>query len=425
MDPLDLDTAKEILDAFWITSGVSCRLISAQGETLYQNGTVLDPCTFLRAMPGQPPVCDKLHVRGIAQSERFGGRYIYTCPSGLTYFTSPILCGGVVTAAFVAGPVLICDVDDFLDELTAKRGMPEDGPRSVRDFLYTIPQMEPSRLKYLSTQLYANAAFVGDTSRALMQRQYENRQQQSISEYVQHLKTAPDAAPYPFDVEDQLLRAISDGDKTTAAALLNRLLGYIYFFTDQPDSVQTRVTELLVLICRAAIRGGASCKVIFAVSHQYMQQLRAIRTQEEMTNYLAKILNRLTDLVFDLVDSKHKNMIRNAVSYMTLNCAKDISLRETADQVGYSCSHFSKIFKEETGFGFRAYLNRIRIDKAKGMLLSEDTAMIRVCEACGFTDQSYFCKVFKKMVGVTPDRFRKQGRRIRSSREYGQEDTGI
>lgn len=422
MDSLDLDTAKEILDAFWITSGVSCRLISGMGETLYQNGSVLDPCTFLRSLPGQLPVCANLHFQSIAQSERFGGRYIYTCPSGLTYFTSPIFSGGVLAAAFVAGPVLICDLDDCLDELIAKRGMPAGGSRSVRNFLHTIPQMEPSRLKYLSTQLYANAAFVGDTSRALMQRQYENSQQQSINEYVQHLKTNPDTAPYPFDVEDQLLHAISGGDKNTAAALLNQLLGYIYFFTDQPDSVQTRVTELLVLICRAAIRGGAPCQVIFAVSHQYMQQLRGIRCQEEMTNYLAKILNRLTDLVFDLVDSKHKNMIRNAVSYMTLNCAKDVSLGETADQVGYSCSHFSKIFKEETGCGFREYLNRIRMEKAKGMLLSENVTVIQVCEACGFTDQSYFCKVFKKMVGVTPDRFRKQGRRISSGREHGQEN---
>ncbi len=421
MGSLDLDTAKEILDAFWFTSGVSCRLISERGETLYQNGSVLDPCAFLRAMPGQPPACGDLHVQSIAQSERFGGRYIYTCPSGLTYFTSPIFSGGVLTAAFVAGPVLICDLDDCLDELIAKRGIPEGGSRSVRNFLRAIPQMEPSRLKYLSAQLYANAAFVGDTSRALMQRQYENSRQQSISEYVQHLKTKPGAAPYPFDVEDQLLRAISEGDKTTAAALLNQLLGYIYFFTDQPDSVQTRVTELLVLICRAAIRGGASCKVIFSVSHQYMQQLRGIRTQEEMTNYLAKILNRLTELVFDLVDSKHKNMIRSAVSYMTLNCGRDISLRETAAQVGYSCSHFSKIFKEETGCGFRAYLNRIRMEKAKGMLLSQDVTMVQVCEDCGFTDQSYFCKVFKKMTGVTPDKFRKQGRRISDSREHGED----
>jgi len=150
-----------------------------------------------------------------------------------------------------------------------------------------------------------------------------------------------------------------------------------------------------------------------------MQELKQLRTQEDVAHWLARVLTRFTDLVFELVDSKHKNIIHRAISYINANCAKDLNLADVADHVGYSHSHFSKVFKEEMGLGFRAYLNQVRVEKSKALLLAGNASIAEICELCGFEDQSYHCKVFKKLVGVTPDKFRKQSRRIDSDREYG------
>ena len=70
------------------------------------------------------------------------------------------------------------------------------------------------------------------------------------------------------------------------------------------------------------------------------------------------------------------------------------------------------MFKEELGCGFRACLNQLRVEKSKVLLLASGATMSEIYAACGFEDQSYFCKVFKKVVGVTPDRYRRQSRRI-------------
>ncbi|MBQ9837856.1 MAG: helix-turn-helix transcriptional regulator, partial [Oscillospiraceae bacterium] len=101
------------------------------------------------------------------------------------------------------------------------------------------------------------------------------------------------------------------------------------------------------------------------------------------------------------------------------NYAKDITLAELADYVGYSHSHFSKVFKEEMGCGFRVYLNELRVEKSKSLLLAGVASLSEICSMCGFEDQSYYCKVFKKVTGVTPDKFRKQGRHIDNNKEYG------
>ncbi len=419
MAGFDLNTAREMADAFFLATGVGCRLLSETGDPVYQRGSEVDECEYLRGLPGEPPACARLHYRGLTQAERFGGRYIYSCQSGLTFFAAPILSGGILSGGFVAGPVLLMDVDDFLDDIIEKRHIPAGEVRPLRTFLSTLPTVTPERLRHLSIQLFASAVCVSDSSREMLLQRGEAQQQRSIGEYVHQVKAGQHEVPYPMASERALISAIARGDKPAAAALLNEILGHIFFFTPDPDAIQTRITELLVVLSRSAIEGGAAESTIFDINHRYMQELKRLRTQEEVAKWLARVLNRFTDLVFDLVDSKHKNIIRKAVSYMNAHCDKELSLAQVADHVGYSHSHFSKVFKDEMGCGFRAYLNQIRVEKSKALLLSSTASIAEICDMCGFEDQSYHCKVFKKLVGVTPDKYRKQSRHIDSEREYG------
>jgi len=420
MPKFDLTTAREMVDAFSFACGLGCRLLSATGEILHQQGILHEnECDYLRSLPGEIPPCQNLHQRAMLQAERFGGRYIYSCHSGLTFFSAPIVSGGKVVGGLVAGPVLLAEVDDCLDDIIKKRDLPATYVRPLRTFLSSIPLVTPSRLRYLSIQLFSNAVCVSDSSHEMLLHRSDTLQQRSISEYVHQIKADKQNVPYPIESEHALFAAISRGDKPTASALLNEILGHIFFFSSDPDTIQTRITELLVLLARAAIDGGASSSVIFEINHRYMQELKQLRTQEDVAHWLARVLTRFTDLVFELVDSKHKNIIHRAISYINANCAKDLNLADVADHVGYSHSHFSKVFKEEMGLGFRAYLNQVRVEKSKALLLAGNASIAEICELCGFEDQSYHCKVFKKLVGVTPDKFRKQSRRIDSDREYG------
>lgn len=420
MAEFDLDTAIEMADSFSSACGVCCRLLSTAGSVIYQAGAPeTHECDYLRSLPGQPPVCQELHLRSLLQAERFGGRYIYSCPSGLTYFSAPILSGGAMAGGLVAGPVLLAEVDDYLDDIIEKRNVAASYIRPLRTFFSALPMVEPQRLRHLSAQLFSCAVCISDSSHELLMQRRDVQQQRSIGEYVHQVKAGKQEVPYPMETERELLDSIARADKPAASALLNELLGHIFFFTSDPSTIQTRVTELLVLMARAAIRGGASTEVIFEVSHRYMQELKQLRNQEDVAQWLARVLNDFTNLVFELVDSKHKNLIYQAINFINANCASDLNMADVANYVGYSHSHFSKIFNEEMGCGFRTYLTQVRIEKSKSLLLSSNASIADICEQCGFEDQSYHCKVFKKLVGVTPDKFRKQSRRIDSEREYG------
>ena len=415
---IDLGTAKAMADSFALTTGVRCRLLSTQGEMLYQRGVPEDECTYLKALPGTLPLCVDLHLRGILYAEQLGGRYIYSCASDLTYCASPIIVGGTLVGGLVAGPVLLMETEDLLEDLAERRQVPCGGIDTLRAFLAGIPRVEPARMTHLSLQLFANAVCIGDNSRELILQQSEEWQQRSIGQYVHQVKTSGQSGRYPIEKEQELFNAVARGDRNAANAMLNELLGYVFFFTSEPGISQVRVIELLMLLSRAAIQGGGDPDAVLAISDQHIQKLSRLRSREEVAQWLAQALHRYTDLVFNFVGSKHRNVIRKAMSYMRLNCERNLTLGEVADYVGYSHTHFSKVFKDEMGCGFRTYLNQTRVEKSKVLLLAGNTPMSEIYSACGFEDQSYFCKVFKRLVGVTPDRYRKQSRRhIDESRE--------
>jgi len=85
---------------------------------------------------------------------------------------------------------------------------------------------------------------------------------------------------------------------------------------------------------------------------------------------------------------------------------KKITLEEAAEIMYMNPSYFSSYFKKETGMNFSDYLNTVRISYAKQFLSLPDYKVYEICEKVGFSDLSYFCRVFRKMEGISPSEYR-------------------
>lgn len=165
----------------------------------------------------------------------------------MAFFSSPIMIDGVLAGALVAGPVLIIDSQEFLDDLPASTGdAPGNDADEIRRALGAIVQMEPARLNYLSEQLFANAVYISDSGHEMYLTRSAAQQQNIIGEYIQMLKLRDDHTPYPLDKEQELGEAVARGEKSTASRLLNEILGHILFSADDAEQIQSCMTELLV-----------------------------------------------------------------------------------------------------------------------------------------------------------------------------------
>ncbi|MCM3781583.1 response regulator [Neobacillus mesonae] len=86
--------------------------------------------------------------------------------------------------------------------------------------------------------------------------------------------------------------------------------------------------------------------------------------------------------------------------------AEDISLHRVANQINVNPSYLSRMFKQEKGENFISYLTKVRIESAKAYLMNRELRVYEIADKVGYQNYTYFNKIFKKMVGLTPEEYR-------------------
>lgn len=107
-------------------------------------------------------------------------------------------------------------------------------------------------------------------------------------------------------------------------------------------------------------------------------------------------------------DDYQSAAIVTVLDYIEHNYQKPIMLQDIARRFHYHADYISRIFKRHTGISFTRYLTRLRVQKAREILRQSPGCRVdELGEAVGIPDTDYFCKVFKKECGCTPQQYRK------------------
>lgn len=104
--------------------------------------------------------------------------------------------------------------------------------------------------------------------------------------------------------------------------------------------------------------------------------------------------------------NNEESPIMKATEYIDNNIYENITLKKISSVCNLSQCYFSKLFKKETGINFIEYLNMKKIAKAKQLLINTDKAINNISLDLGFEDCGYFIRIFKKLEGTTPKKFR-------------------
>lgn len=101
------------------------------------------------------------------------------------------------------------------------------------------------------------------------------------------------------------------------------------------------------------------------------------------------------------------NAVASAIAYINRNYITEIQVSELADKYGYTADYFSTLFKKSTGETVTGFVNKVRIRASKALLTSYGASIKEVAYSCGFLDEKYFMRVFKRYEGITPTEYRK------------------
>lgn len=121
----------------------------------------------------------------------------------------------------------------------------------------------------------------------------------------------------------------------------------------------------------------------------------------------SKVSNNEMDLkTIDIIDYVDNLTVLSAISFIKQNYEKNIGLQEAASVIKVSEAHLSRLFKKETGINYVKYLNSFRINMSINLMYKKELTINQICQLCGFPTPSYFSKIFKKFLGVTPTKYR-------------------
>lgn len=195
-------------------------------------------------------------------------------------------------------------------------------------------------------------------------------------------------------------------DTAVPVRLGDQLIGFLQtgqIFRKKPTQAQFERAEKL------AVEWGVEA-TSSQLKDAYFRTKVVPSKQHESIVKLLKIFAEHLSMVSNQVLVQTKNVeppvITRAKHYIEEHQADDLSLGQVAKAVNTSTFYFCKMFKKATGINFTDYVSRIRIEKAKNLLLNANLRVSEIAFEVGFQSLTHFNRVFKKTLGQSPTEYR-------------------
>ena len=209
--------------------------------------------------------------------------------------------------------------------------------------------------------------------------------------------------------EPELLAAIRRGDKAEARKVINRVLTAIYMIgQSRTELLKSLSLELVVIMARTAVQAGGEPESILGLNYRSLTELARINDHEALAAWLCEMLEQLIDAIGANTKNPNSVQLVRALQYIEEHFSSDLSREEVARAAGLSLSHFSRLIRIKTGWSFTGCLTRVRVEHACQSLVHTQASLAAIALACGFGDQSYFSRVFRKQMGETPGDYRRR-----------------
>jgi YSIRK-targeted surface antigen transcriptional regulator len=211
--------------------------------------------------------------------------------------------------------------------------------------------------------------------------------------------------------EKKVMQCIKEGDVTGLETSTVHSLEDKYGVLSKTSNIRSLKNNAIcgvALATRAAVDGGLDKETAFTMSDLYIQEIEDMQNVEGIRRYIPKVLKEFTGYVHRSKTETLSKPISTCRNYIMTNIYSILSVSKLADMVHLNPVYLSRLFKKEMGVSLSEYIQLQKIEEAKRLMRYSDDPLAEICTSLGFSDQSYFTKVFKKFTNITPTEFKKQ-----------------
>lgn len=142
--------------------------------------------------------------------------------------------------------------------------------------------------------------------------------------------------------------------------------------------------------------------------YSYFKSIDDARTAEEVVGLLDQFIEEAKSCIFSMQNVPDNLNMKKILEYINDHYAEPLTLKDVAKQFHFNPSYLSNYFSTHNKEGFIEYVNKIRIEEATKLLIQDNVSISEISGMVGYSDHSYFCKVFKKIKGVSPSQYKRK-----------------
>lgn len=401
-------TLRKKIESFSIITKIPVTFYNNDGEIEWETGSNLKFCHLFNDYKANTSAC-RLNI---ASSARFALKldepYICSCHIGLIHIAVPLFFEGKSLGCFFAGPLIMGSLRESvvsnlieLNQLES-RDLPE-----IVLFLKSMPIHEPSVINHLANLLESCVfSSVGGNIEYIVKNQ-QYKEQLKISQAIKKIKTNNAPLEYPFELENQLILKVKSGDTPSAIKTLRELLDTVAALeSGDLDAIKIKFLGIYAVLARNIANQDPLFHDAMDLDYQDMHHLDHALTFDDFFQVAASFIEFCCNKAIFYSYDGESDTLKKALKIINASFSSKVNLDEIATQIHVNTSYLSYLFKHEMGLSFTEYVNTLRINLAKNLLIKTNLSIIDISLQSGFSDQSYFTKVFKKIVACTPKEYR-------------------
>lgn len=215
-----------------------------------------------------------------------------------------------------------------------------------------------------------------------------------------------------WKVEQALMQMIRQGNVNYESVLASQQMqvqGTVTILSDPLRQAKLSASTYTTLCVRAAMEGGLSPEIAYALGDGYLQRVERSQTTAQLASLNKQMYHNFVHAVHDdRMKSGLSEIVKHTVDYIETHLEQALSIEMLAQIAGYSRYYLSRKFSEEMGSSIGEFIREARIQQAKVMLIGTDQSLQDISDHLQFCSRSHFAISFKKVTGVTPVQFRKR-----------------